>query len=442
MCVFESMFSSYKLPLFLSLVVFFAFLYILFFLISVILVRCRMSQLSELETSADRIARAGKILDKADNALISAQIIRFIACLCMGILLYGVSSSIVADWSQSNDWVNSNLVFVTSSLFIFILLVFTGSLTIILQVAKALVVANPERYLTFLSPVCSLAAILCVPLRAVVELISRRLFELFRITPSVERGMAISADEISEIVELSGEAGELEEDEIEMLQGVFGFSDTLVREVMTPRADIAAISINTQLGDAVRTFIEEGFSRLLVYGDDLDDVQGVILAKDLMPLLLEAEQNFNLKALLRPPHLAAAEQPIDDLLQQFRAEANHFAVVLDEHGGVQGIVTMEDLIEEIVGEIFDEFDDPEQEVTETRTGELLIDGGMALDDLNDEYDFNFPEGEYDTVAGFVIHMLGRIPKRGEVLYFEGVKIQVERTAQNRITLLKLSGFKH
>ena len=165
----------------------------------------------------------------------------------------------------------------------------------------------------------------------------------------------------------------------------------------------------------------------------------MLLAKDLLALLAKDSGPFNLEEMMRKPLSISGDRHINDVLGELRNQAAHFAVVLDEHGGVDGVVTMEDLIEEIVGEIFDETDSPEEEVgvTLTKTGDLLVDGGMALDDLNEEHGLSFPEGEYDTVAGFVIDHLGRIPEEGEDLQYNGSLIQVKTVEHNRIIELRI-----
>jgi len=248
-----------------------------------------------------------------------------------------------------------------------------------------------------------------------------------------------TSEEFHEMVEQSGEAGHLEEDERELLEGALEFADTLIHEVMTPRADIIFIEEDATLEEIKEISLEQGFSRLLVTSHELDEVKGVLLFKDLVCFLGKEVPNFRVSDHLREAHFVSSIQPVDEVLHNFQKQAIHLAVVLDEHGGVDGIVTLEDLVEEIVGDIFDEHDSPEEEaeVRKTRAGDLIVDAGMLLSDLNEEHDFQFPKGEYSTVAGYLIHVLGRIPKKGEQLVTEQATLVVVESAQNRVTRLRI-----
>ncbi len=308
------------------------------------------------------------------------------------------------------------------------------------QVAKAVAFARPNRTL------CLVALPLVGSTRAlwpVVWLLKStigRVLKTLGLSIPIEREMAVSSEEINEIVEMSSKAGQIDEDEREMIQHVFTFSDTITREVMTPRKDIIAVSEATSLASVVQTFVKERISRVLVTGSDLDDVKGVLLAKDLMFLVGREDPNFDLKQFVRPALFVPNTKKVDDLLAELRREAVHFAVVLDEHGGVDGVITIEDLVEEIVGEIFDEFDSPidDVDIQRTKSGELLVDGSTMIDDLNSQHGIGIPKGHYDTIAGFVISTLGRIPKIGETMRWDGYQIKVEEVRQNRITSIRIS----
>ncbi|RIL11256.1 MAG: hypothetical protein DCC75_02670, partial [Proteobacteria bacterium] len=180
--------------------------------------------------------------------------------------------------------------------------------------------------------------------------------------------------------------------------------------------------------------------RVLVTGTNLDDVKGVLIAKDLLRYLGKQPQEFDMAKTIRPAYFVPSSKKVDDLLGEFKREALHFAVVLDEHGGVDGVVTLEDLIEEIVGEIFDEYDSPLEEVDvfRTKSGELLIEGSALIDDLNAAYNLDIPAGDYDTVGGFVLNLLGHVPKIGECVEHDGMLYKVEGLEQNRITQLRVS----
>ena len=254
-----------------------------------------------------------------------------------------------------------------------------------------------------------------------------------------ERELVVSSEDLAEIVEASSEAGEIEDDERDMIENVVAFGDTIIREVMTPRKDVGAISIDLEIKEVLKVFAETGYSRLLVYGEDLDDVRGMLLIKDLIPYLEISDKSFSVEKYMRPITILPNTRKLDSVLQELQRDKSHLAVVLDEHGGVDGVVTVEDLIEEIFGEIFDEHDRPEydQEIKKLRNGDFLVDARILIDDLNEVLPHAIPEGEYDTIAGFVINTMGRIPDSGEVVDWNGLSIRVEAVEQNRITKLRI-----
>jgi putative hemolysin len=394
-----------------------------------------MRLLEERIASGRRGAAAAHLIaSHADSYLLSTQLGGFLSALLLGgvvveflhqeVFTPGVTLGAALDVSAK------------MAVLLVLLLVTLGTA----QIAKAIAFAHPETLLCTAAVPLRLWATVTRPIVFLLGGAVARILGFFRVEAPAEREFGVSADEISEIVELSSEAGEIEEDEKEMIQGVITMSDTVVREIMTPRTDIVSVTPEMALADVVAVFVREGLSRVLVVGDDLDDVKGVLIAKDLMPLVGKVDLTFNLRSLVRPVYFVLNNKKIDELLAEFKREAVHFAVVLDEHGGVDGVVTVEDLLEEIVGDIFDEHDSPAEEadVVKTKSGDLLVDGATPIEDLNDRHGLSFPTGEYDTVAGFVIHQLGRIPAVGEILECAGgVRVRVEETAQNRVLKIRV-----
>lgn len=402
-------------------------LYPYFVLCSVALTRSRGKRIREL--AQEGVGGAGfarLVLARANSSLIGIQIGIYLSAVVAGVLLFTLWPGKAAGFQSWSIALAEVFVTVLCSL----------ALT---QIAKALAFSAPEKVL------CLTAFSIVFVTRALAPfvyftgtLIARMLLKLGVRVP-VERELVVSAEELSEMVELSSEAGEIEEDEREMIQGVFEFSDTVVREVMTPRKDIISVDESATLEQITQVFINERLSRLVVTGEDLDDVRGVLLAKDFMGLVGHQSPRFDLKRFMRPAYFVSNSKKVDKLLEEFKRDAVHFAVVLDEHGGVAGVVTVEDLIEEIVGEIFDEHDTPSEEasVTKAKNGELVVDGSMVIDDLNDNYNLAIPSGEYDTIAGFLIHQFGRIPSPGENFQFEDLRFIVEELEQNRITKVRV-----
>ncbi|MCB0359647.1 MAG: HlyC/CorC family transporter, partial [Bdellovibrionales bacterium] len=207
------------------------------------------------------------------------------------------------------------------------------------------------------------------------------------------------------------------------LQGVFQFSDRVAREVMTPRTDLVTVPHDSSLEEALEIVDESGFSRFPVVGEGIDDVLGILLAKDLLGVLIRRERSanepdeFDIRRVMREPYFIPGTKPTDELLIELKLRKQHMAIVLDEHGGVDGVVTLEDLLEEIVGDIYDESDDEEEEQPSIREveGDLLVEGGVLVSDLNAEFGLNIPQGDYDTIAGYVFSCLGRVPDVGDTV---------------------------
>ncbi len=238
----------------------------------------------------------------------------------------------------------------------------------------------------------------------------------------------------------------MEEDEREMIHGVFEFSETVAREVMTPRIDIIAVPVEIALDEVLDVVISEGHSRLPVYEGTIDSVVGVLLAKDLLPLLPTAStdvgESFDIRDVMREPYFVPDTKPVDDILAEFRQQSVHLAIVLDEFGGTYGLLTMEDLLEEIVGEINDEYDVAEPEFSSTPEGDVLIDGGAALSEVNERFELSLPEEDFDTIGGYIFGMLGRVPVPGDAVAIPSsagdMELRVEEVDERRVSMLRLT----
>jgi CBS domain containing-hemolysin-like protein len=215
----------------------------------------------------------------------------------------------------------------------------------------------------------------------------------------------------------------------------------VAREVMTPRPDIIAFQTETPLDDVLATAADTGFSRFPVYRESMDDVIGIVLVKDLLRWLREPrdKERFRLDRVIRPPFFVPDSKPVDDLLAELRHQKVHMAIVVDEFGGTDGVVTLEDLVEEIVGDIFDEHDVARPEIEVLGGGRVRVDGGASLEDLLGEFDVGDVEesDEYDTVAGYVIGHLGRIPSAGDRVPIGSAELEVIETQDQRVTRLEL-----
>lgn len=283
--------------------------------------------------------------------------------------------------------------------------------------AKSYAIRHPEQILRWIAFPLLLFSQLFRPLIRFLTVSAMLFLRLFGVKTTPESERVHSLGEIAMLITHSSERGLLAKEEQEMLQGIFGFSETVAREVMTPRTDLVTLNMDMTFDELVSRVIQSGHSRFPVIGESVDQIVGVFISRDLLPLLNHARsgtfKDFNLKRYLREPYFVPGTKPIDDLLSEFKRRSVHIAVVLDEHGGVDGVVTLEDIIEEIVGDIFDESDVAQKDIVIDENGDVIVDGGVLVADINNRFDIEIPEGDYDTIAGFVLTSLGRMPKPGE-----------------------------
>jgi putative hemolysin len=250
-----------------------------------------------------------------------------------------------------------------------------------------------------------------------------------------------SPDEIEMLVSESQRGGIVEDDERAMIQGVFELTRTMVREVMTPRTDIVAVEAAATVPEMLETAAASGFSRLPVYVDSLDEIVGVVVLKDLLGRVVAGDDATRADALMREPFFVPETKPVDDLIAELRLRKTHIAVVIDEFGGTDGIVTLEDLLEEIVGEIYDEHDEAEAELAVDSDGTVKLGGAVSFSDLVERFELTALDSgdEYDTVAGYVLATLGRIPAVGERVSIGDAELYVLELDERRITSLELRG---
>ncbi len=265
-----------------------------------------------------------------------------------------------------------------------------------------------------------------------------RTVRLFGLHPSGEHGSSYTEDEIRSLIKLSQESGHLNEEERTLINKVFEFSETTVKEAMIPRTEITAVVETSKLDEIVAAFAESGFSRLPVYRGSLDDIAGVVHSKDLVAYLSKAKK-FKLEDVLIKPNYVVDTARLEDVLRQMQKEKFHFGFVVDEHGGVEGIITLEDLLEEIVGDISDEHDEEVNEQIEPLpNGCYSLDGGLAVRDLNRRLEMNLPVSDgYTTIAGFLMAEAGRILDEGDSVSFNGHVFVVENVERRRIKQVKM-----
>jgi len=250
----------------------------------------------------------------------------------------------------------------------------------------------------------------------------------------------VTEEEIRTIVEESSKVGSIDEEEGEMIQNVFDFSDTTVDEIMTHRTEISAISIKSSRAQLMDFIREEQYTRYPVYDGNIDHIVGTIHVKDLLKYLDKPEEKFSLKSLIRPPYFVPESKRTAELFREMQKQKNHIAVVLDEYGGTAGIVTIEDLIEEIVGNISDEYDEDEEDVKQINDEQFEIDGLANIHDIEDILEADLPVEDYDTISGFILGQLGRFPEENETISIEynGFRFDVLNIENKIITKVRVT----
>ena len=255
-------------------------------------------------------------------------------------------------------------------------------------------------------------------------------------------GAASQADALASDLNMTvdNEGEPLEEFEVRMIRGVVELDSTIAREIMVPRVDVEAVEVATPISDVVDRMIESGHSRLPVYRDELDHIEGLIYARDLLKILNDPSDDSTMltEEMLREPLYIPETKTLEELLTEFQERRVHIAIVIDEYGGAEGIVTIEDLLEEIVGEIQDEFDYGEPEIEKIAENEYIMDARASLDDLRDRLDVVVEPDGFDTLGGLVYQRLGKIPTIGETVTHDGLTIEVVSTVGRRLKTLKVS----
>ena len=250
----------------------------------------------------------------------------------------------------------------------------------------------------------------------------------------LKQGPYITEHELRASAEVASEEGEIEDEEKELIHSIFEFGDTIVREVMVPRPDIISIEDDKTLRDVQALVLEHGSSRIPVYDadSDLDDVIGIVFAKDVLKALHQGKHDMPLADIVREARYVPESKKVADLLREMQREKFHLALVTDEYGSVSGLVSLEDLLEELVGEITDEYDHEELEMERVGDGVYRVSGKASVDDVNELLDAELPDEEWDTVAGLVLDLFGKIPREGEEVTFQGLRFRAEEVQGRRI----------
>ena len=397
------------------------------------LVRSRRTRLDAMVRAGDTKARlALRATGMLPRLLSASQLGITLASLALGWVAESSLGEVFATWFESLPIVIEQSLRVS-----FGAIVALASITYLHVVfgelaPRAVALNHPEQFARWLAPPLMVFAWLTTPFIAVLNRSSQGVLKLFGERGDVLDEPVHSPDELRLIVEQSQEGGAIPAQDADLIEGVFEFSEKNAREVMTPRTDVVAMPIDATLDEALAIVEENAFSRYPAYEDSIDNIVGVVLAKDLLRVLRTPPPGFTIKTIMRDVHVVPGSREVEDVLADFKRLKEHMAVVLDEYGGTAGIVTMEDLLEEIVGEILDEHDEPEPPEAAAGPGEVVVPGSLNIGELNERFGLTLPADYYSTIGGLVFGSLGRLPVVGDRVAVGGAVFTVREMDGRRI----------
>lgn len=364
----------------------------------------------------------------------------FLATIQVGVTLAGFLSSAFA----ANKFASKLALLVDpAGAYPFMETIWTVVITVVLScislvlgelVPKRIAQNNPEKWAFKVVGVVSFFGVILKPFVLFLTASTNFILKLFKISPT-HTDKSVTEEEIRMMVDVGSESGNIEDSEKEMIDNVFEFNDTEVSAIMTHRKKIVSLPINAEFNEVMRTAREERYTRIPVYEDTIDDIKGILHIKDLIGILPpDSEHPFVLEKFIREPLFVHETRKISSLFGEMKTSGMQMAVIVDEYGGTMGICTIEDMLEELVGNITDEFDDEEQPMVKLSNGDYIVAGDMTLSDLEDELDIELTDEEYDTIAGLVIQLLDRVPEEKEkpVVHYKNLEIKVLKVEERAI----------
>jgi putative hemolysin len=322
---------------------------------------------------------------------------------------------------------------IASGIMIFTILVF-GEI-----VPKSLAVANAEAISKRVARPIETISTGLFPLIKLFKIIISALY-YFSGKKSVKEKKEITEEDLITLIDAGKDEGVIEEEEKEMIRNIFEFGDTMVKEVMIPRVDMACIPSDTKLGLILKLIKKMGHSRFPVYEETIDNIVGILYAKDLLGIYEQwysSEDKFFLKEIIRKTYFVPENKKIDELLDIFQKDRIQIAIAIDEYGGTAGLITMEDVVEEVVGEIIDEYDKEIKLFEMTGDNIVIADAIISIDKINEILNIEIPENGFETLGGFIFDLLGRVPRKGEKIKYQNCQMIIEQVVKNRIRRIKI-----
>ena len=373
----------------------------------------------------------GNISDKVSQIISNPE--KLLVSILTGNTLINIAIASLAAWLTHSfaikyNWSSTLLILFEVLIVSFVILIFGEILP------KVIALHNSEK----------LAEKFNVPIRLIlfilspVVYLSNIIIKIPNLLPIDKEKIFDSEEELKILTELGEKEGTLQEEESEIIQSIFDFKDKNVREIMTPRVDMIAIENGSSIDDVMDLISDRQFSKIPIFSDNIDNIKGIIYAKDLLPYLTGSRPNISISKLSRIPLFVPESKEIDELMKDFRNKKMNIAIVVDEWGGTSGLITLEDIVEEVFGEIQDPYDNDESLIFKQKDGSMIIDAKIAIYDLEEEIDIDFPEDrEYDTLAGFILNSIGDIPEVNQQINYQKYKMTVKSIDGNRIDKIHL-----
>ena len=399
-------------------------------LLAIIILLCLSAFFSSAETALTTVnrIRIRTLAEAGDKAAVTLTKViedqgKMLSAILVGNNVVNLTASSMSTTLAMNIWSNKAVGIATGVLTL-VILVF-GEIS-----PKTISTLYSEKISLKYAKIIYLFMTVMTPVIYAVNVLSSGFLRLVHVDPN-RKQEAITEDELRTIVEVSHEEGVIESEEKKIINNVFDFGDSVAKDIMVPRIDMAMVEVGATYDELIDIFREEKYTRMPVYEETTDNVIGIINMKDV--LLIDRNEEFHVRDLLREPLYTYEYKNTAELMVEMRQTSNNMIIVLDEYGATAGMITLEDLLEEIVGEIRDEYDeDEEQELVEVGPGEYVVEGSMKLDDLNDQLDLELESEDYDSIGGLIIGQLDRLPEEGESVVCDGIRLVVDRLDKNRI----------
>jgi putative hemolysin len=385
--------------------------------------KLQLKKIQKEEEDNWRIKSISKLLDDPQRTLIS---------ILIGNMFVNIVASSLATY-LAIKLIGNVGIGIASGIMIFIILIF-GEI-----VPKSLAVANAENISKRVARPIEIISIGLSPLIKFFKAIIIIHFYLFG-KKSIREKKEITEEDLITLIDAGKDEGVIEEEENEMIRNIFEFSDTMVKEVMIPRVDMAFISSDTTLGSILKLIKKMGHSRIPVYEETIDNIIGILYAKDLLGIYQQwytSKEKFDLKEIIREAYFVPENKKIDELLDIFQKDRIQIAIAIDEYGGTAGLITMEDVVEEVVGEIIDEYDKEIKLFEIVGDNTVITDAIISIEKINEILNIEIPENGFETLGGFIYDLLGRVPEKDEKIKYQNCQIIIEQVIKNRIKRVKI-----